>query len=44
MNFEPVFDQRAPCRSDRNAKYNELIRIVEELGDTAVYGGVYWNR
>ncbi len=28
----------APCRSDRNAKYNQLIRIAEELGDDAVYG------
>ncbi len=28
----------APCRSDRNAKYNQLIRIAEELGETAVYG------
>ncbi|MGI9013187.1 MAG: phosphopyruvate hydratase [Phycisphaerales bacterium] len=28
----------APCRSDRNAKYNQLIRIAEELGDTAGYG------
>ncbi|QQE11905.1 phosphopyruvate hydratase [Planctomycetota bacterium] len=28
----------APCRSDRNAKYNQLIRIAEELGDQAVYG------
>jgi len=26
-------------RSDRNAKYNQLIRIEEELGDTAVYAG-----
>jgi enolase len=34
----------APCRSDRNAKYNQLIRIAEELGDTAVYGGVTWNK
>ena len=30
----------APARSDRNAKYNQLIRIAEELGDRAVYGGV----
>ncbi|MCL4210052.1 MAG: phosphopyruvate hydratase [Phycisphaerales bacterium] len=29
----------APCRSDRNAKYNQLIRIAEELGDRGVYGG-----
>ncbi|MHC5026707.1 MAG: phosphopyruvate hydratase [Planctomycetota bacterium] len=28
----------APCRSDRNAKYNQLIRIAEQLGDDAVYG------
>ena len=29
----------APCRSDRNAKYNQLIRIAEQLGDRAIYGG-----
>lgn len=34
----------APCRSDRNAKYNQLLRIAEELGDDAVYGGSLWNR
>ncbi len=27
------------CRSDRMAKYNELLRIEEELGDLAVYPG-----
>ena len=27
------------CRSDRLAKYNQLIRIEEELGDTAAYAG-----
>ena len=26
-------------RSDRIAKYNQLLRIEEELGDDAVYGG-----
>ena len=26
-------------RSDRIAKYNQLIRIEEELGDRAVYAG-----
>jgi enolase len=26
------------CRSDRVAKYNQLLRIGEELGDNAVYG------
>jgi len=30
----------APCRSDRVAKYNQLLRIEEELGDTAVYAGL----
>ena len=28
------------ARSDRLAKYNQLIRIEEELGDAAVYAGV----
>jgi len=26
------------CRTDRVAKYNQLLRIAEELGDKAVYG------
>merc|ERR1712087_595557 len=30
----------APCRSERLAKYNQLLRIEEELGDKAVYAGV----
>ncbi len=29
----------APARTDRVAKYNQLLRIEEELGDTAVYAG-----
>jgi len=29
----------APNRTDRVAKYNRLLRIQEELGDAAVYGG-----
>jgi enolase len=29
----------APCRTDRTAKYNQLIRIEQELGDTAIYAG-----
>jgi enolase len=29
----------APCRSDRIAKYNQLLRIEEELGDVAMYAG-----
>lgn len=27
----------APCRSDRNAKYNQLLRISENLGELGVY-------
>ena len=30
----------APARSDRVAKYNQLLRIEEQLGDTAVYAGI----
>lgn len=29
----------APARTERVAKYNELLRIEEELGDSAVYRG-----
>ena len=29
----------APCRSDRVAKYNQLLRIEEELGAQGVYAG-----
>lgn len=29
----------APARSERVAKYNQLIRISEELGDVAEYRG-----
>ena len=28
----------APARTDRTAKYNQLLRIAEELGDCATYG------
>jgi enolase len=34
----------APCRSDRNAKYNQLLRIAEDIGDQAEYGGKFWNK
>ncbi len=34
----------APCRSDRTAKYNQLYRIEEQLGDTAEYGARFWNK
>jgi enolase len=30
----------APCRSDRVAKFNQLLRIEEELDDMAVYAGM----
>ena len=30
----------APCRGERNAKYNQLLRIEEELGDDARYPGM----
>ncbi|HJB15728.1 MAG TPA: phosphopyruvate hydratase [Candidatus Blautia excrementipullorum] len=33
----------APCRSDRNAKYNQLLRICENLGDLAVYENPFEN-
>jgi enolase len=29
----------APCRSDRIAKYNQLLRIGDELGESALYAG-----
>lgn len=30
----------APSRSERVAKYNQLLRIEEELGASAVYPGI----
>jgi enolase len=30
----------APCRSERTAKYNRLLRIEEELGNRAVFTGI----
>lgn len=32
------------CRTDRICKYNELLRIEEDLGDKAVYGAGVWKR
>merc|ERR1711924_392590 len=29
----------APCRSERLAKYNQILRIEAELGNKAVYAG-----
>jgi enolase len=34
----------APARSDRVAKYNQLLRIEEQLGERARYGGKFWNK
>jgi enolase len=31
------------CRSERLAKYNQLLRIEEELGGDAVYAGENWR-
>jgi len=31
------------CRTDRICKYNELLRIEEELGKDAVYGSAIWT-
>ncbi|KAE8678904.1 Cytosolic enolase 3 [Hibiscus syriacus] len=33
----------APCRGERLAKYNQLLRIEQELGDHAVYAGEDWR-
>ncbi|EGR27635.1 hypothetical protein IMG5_192670 [Ichthyophthirius multifiliis] len=33
----------APCRSERLAKYNQLLRIEEQLGSKAVYAGQYFR-
>ena len=30
----------APCRSDRVAKFNQLLRIEEELGNAAAFAGM----
>nr|XP_028945133.1 cytosolic enolase 3-like [Malus domestica] len=34
----------APCRGERLAKYNQLLRIEEELGDNAFYAGEEWRK
>ncbi|KAI4306665.1 hypothetical protein L6164_029923 [Bauhinia variegata] len=33
-----------PCRGERLAKYNQLLRIEEELGDQAIYAGEDWRQ
>ncbi len=32
------------CRSERICKYNQLLRIEEELGDAAQYGSTVWKK
>ena len=32
------------CRTDRIAKYNQLLRIEEELGESARYGNFLWKK
>mmetsp|Transcript_8789 Transcript_8789/g.12229 ORF Transcript_8789/g.12229 Transcript_8789/m.12229 type:complete len:487 (+) Transcript_8789:67-1527(+) len=34
----------APCRSERLAKYNQLLRIESQLGDKASYAGSSWRK
>ena len=34
----------APCRSERLSKYNQLLRIEEDLGENAVYAGQNWRK
>ena len=31
-------------RTDRIAKYNQLLRIEEQLGDQAIFGGALWRK
>lgn len=33
----------APCRSERLAKYNQLLRIEQELGQNAIYAGKHFR-
>ena len=32
------------CRTDRICKYNQLLRIEQQLGSQAVYGATIWNK
>jgi len=34
----------APCRSERTAQFNQLLRIEEELGEAARYAGTSYRR
>ncbi|KOX71859.1 Enolase, partial [Melipona quadrifasciata] len=37
------FKAGAPCRSERTAKYNQILRIEEELGKDAKYAGLNYR-
>ncbi|XP_003493159.1 enolase-like isoform X1 [Bombus vosnesenskii] len=37
------FKAGAPCRSERTAKYNQILRIEEELGKDARYAGLNYR-
>ncbi|XP_054013336.1 enolase-like [Hylaeus anthracinus] len=37
------FKAGAPCRTDRTAKYNQILRIEEELGKDAKYAGLNYR-
>ncbi|KAH1211307.1 Cytosolic enolase 3 [Glycine max] len=39
-----VIKAGAPCRGERLEKYNQLLRIEEELGDQAVYASEDWRQ
>ncbi|KAJ4891263.1 Cytosolic enolase 3 [Raphanus sativus] len=39
-----VIKAGAPCRGERTMKYNQLLRIEEELGEQAVYAGEDWRQ
>ena len=34
----------APCRSERLSKYNQILRIEEELGANAKFAGVNFRK
>jgi enolase len=34
----------APSRTDRTAKYNQLLRIEDDLGTAARFGGELWGK
>ena len=45
FNFSKILKIKtgAPCRSERLAKYNRIMKIEKELGNNAVYAGKYYR-